>query len=654
MPSFAQANLPPIASAGIGRSYISVRSQIQLDGRHSIDPEGDALTYHWQQIAGPSTDLESVARPTFRPPEDGSYTFELTVTDANESSATDTVTYHVGRVPPIADAGLPRYTDDRDVHLDGTSSVNPNSSEPLVYAWKQLGTTIFGSPVKMGGEDTATPTLSVIKRPSTHQTLTFELTVSCGELTSAPSTVDVHLVPQRGNRPLSLENETFDPEKPTIVAFGGGNCDSGGQLSLGDHWHPHANLISGTFTRDSKSSSDAPTYIGYGDQLIVMLSELAPHYSQPIQVIGFSTGNMPAFDVALQFNTLYKDPRFGINRITMLDSACRDFQPNIEELLAEPCVGDLFWIDNYYSAFGRLRDGVYNIEFPNPPAIHDTPGGWYPRSWTFESAEDSTVLGGAYFSLAGPGRHHQLNTNNASYALGWESTVSSQFPLEELALLSPAALPAPVVPIGPEDGTLIGPEGVVISCEPTERAVRYQVVIGPEPDLVTAVISESPSPTSEKLIALPYPETYWSVRALDVNGSYAFSPPRLLLRDTDGDHLTDVEETKRYGSDPRMVDTDQDGKTDFEEAIAGSHLLFPENSSHPYQLVTSNSELTLHWLGQPGKHYQIEHSRDLRQPNWQSVGELQAPIADDSLTPLEYGVLRLENDIGFYRVVLRE
>ncbi len=37
-----------------------------------------------------------------------------------------------------------------------------------------------------------------------------------------------------------------------------------------------------------------------------------------------------------------------------------------------------------------------------------------------------------------------------------------------------------------------------------------------------------------------------------------------------------------------------------------------------------------------------------------SVGELQAPIADDSLTPLEYGVLRLENDIGFYRVVLRE
>ena len=651
-------NLPPVASAGIGRSFARVPSQIQLDGSHSIDPEGSLLSYEWKQVAGPITELESTARPIFSPPEEGSYTFELTVRDAFNSSATDTVTYHVGRVRPIADAGLPRYTDDRDVLLDGTGSVNPNSSEPLVYAWKQLGTTIFGSPVVIEGADTATPTLSVVTRPSIHRTLTFELTVSCQGLTSEPSTVEVHLVPRLGNDRLSLENEPFDPEKPTIVSFGGGNCDSGGQLALGDRWNPHANLFTGTFTRDVKSPSGAPTYFGYADQLVVMLSELAPHYSQPIQVIGFSTGNMPAFDVALRINTFYKDPRYAINRITMLDSACRDFEPNIEALRAAPLAGELFWIDNYYSAFGRFREGVYNVEFPNPPADHDTPNGWYPNSWTFESEEGNTVLGGAFFSLAGPGRYHQLNTSRADYELGWQATTSRRFLLEDLETLSPAisqaALPAPVIPIGPEDGTLVGPEGILLSCEPAERAVRYQVVVGPERHRVTTVISDSPSPPSEKRLALPYPETYWSVRALDANGSFAFSPPRLLYRDTDGDRLSDMAEVKIYGSDPRMVDTDQDGKTDFQETVAGTHLLFPDISSQPYQIGRSPTGLTLHWLGQPSKSYVIEASTDLHPASWLRIGEVQVPNEEQALTPLVYDVVREGGTMGFYRVVLGE
>ena len=653
-------NLPPLASAGINQSFARIPHQIQMDGSHSIDPEGSRLTYLWEQIAGPVVELESIARPVFIPTEDGSYTFRLTVSDQHESSSTDAVTYHVGLVQPIADAGLTCYTDGRDIYLDGTGSVNPNSNKPLVYAWKQLGTTLFGSPVKIEGEDTATPTLSVLTRPSRLQTLTFELNVSCEERTSTPSIVDVHLVPKSGNRPLALENELFDPAKPTIVSFGGGNCDSGGPLSLGDQWYPYANLISGTFTRDSKSSSTIPTYFGYADQLLVMLSELAPNYNQPIQIIGFSTGNMPAFDVALQFNIFYKDPRYAINRITMLDSACRDFQPNIEELLAASAEGGWFWIDNYYSALGRFREGVYNVEFPTPPAGHDTPSGWYPNSLAFEPKENDTALGGAYFSLAGPGRYHQLNTSNAFYDLGWQATDSRRFLLEDLEILSPATskaiLPAPISPVGPDDGSVIGPEGVLISCEPVERAVRYQVVVGPDPKFVTAVISESFSPPSEKLLVLPYPETFWSVRALDVHGSYAFSPPRLLLRDTDGDRLTDVDEVSDYGSDPAMVDTDQDGRTDFEEAITGTHLLFPNNLSYLYQIAKSNSGLTIQWLGQPGKRYAVESSADLGEASWQLVGTVQAPNNSDgeAPTPLEYDVVGLDGSEGFYRIVLLE
>ena len=44
-----------------------------------------------------------------------------------------------------------------------------------------------------------------------------------------------------------------------------------------------------------------------------------------------------------------------------------------------------------------FREGVYNVEFPTPPAEHSTPNSWYPSSWTFGSDEDDLdVIGGAY------------------------------------------------------------------------------------------------------------------------------------------------------------------------------------------------------------------------------------------------------------------
>ena len=71
------------------------------------------------------------------------------------------------------------------------------------------------------------------------------------------------------------------------------------------------------------------------DQLIAFLSSVAPDYQQAIQTIGFSTGGMPAIGSAVRLNTVYADPRFAVNRVTLLDAACIDYTNLLEAVCGE-------------------------------------------------------------------------------------------------------------------------------------------------------------------------------------------------------------------------------------------------------------------------------------------------------------------------------
>lgn len=94
------ANHPPAAAAGADQ-HVGEGDVVTLDGSASSDPDGDALTYSWTQTGGPAVTLSdpTAAKPTFTPPDNGVYSFRLTVDDGTATSSDD-MTVNAENVAP--------------------------------------------------------------------------------------------------------------------------------------------------------------------------------------------------------------------------------------------------------------------------------------------------------------------------------------------------------------------------------------------------------------------------------------------------------------------------------------------------------------------------------------------------------------------------
>lgn len=183
----SQPNRAPIANAGPDASYNLSTIAVQLNGLGSRDPDGDSLIYEWTQTTGPTVSLRNPgsAAAWFESPRAAqTLTFQLSVTDEDGASATDTVVLEFVNVPPTAEAGADQeVTRGQEVTLYGSGS-DDAPEDNLIYSWSQVS----GPVVELSDITSSTPTFTA---PNEYDQIVFSLTVSDGQLESSPNVVTV-------------------------------------------------------------------------------------------------------------------------------------------------------------------------------------------------------------------------------------------------------------------------------------------------------------------------------------------------------------------------------------------------------------------------------------------------------------------------------
>ena len=466
--------------------------------------------------------------------------------------------------PPVAEAGPSRYAVQQPLRLDGTRSYDPDRSGLLTYAWTQVS----GPPLVIVGAQTATPFVGGFVQTDQIQDCQIQLLVNDGQQASSPDTVKVVIVPYFGPSTQKLENASFDPNKPTVIYFWGGDCvngPGGHPWGAGPGWMNGANVIDFPSGYTPDSGTAQRTYYKYGDMIIAYLSAVAPDYRQAIQTMGFSTGFDPALDVGIRLNETYQDARYAVNRVTDIDGGCRLLEggttyplpeatnrlfahtlegvnategwrfwlESVQRFLASSVDGEQCWVDVYYGTTFYLAEWFprSNILWVGSELNHYQVNDWYRNSLTGNDMNQFNrgVVAGAYWSVVGPGKNLQLASAPGAYFFRWggneQKGAMGLFNQSEY----PGQLPEPVTLLNRHDPGLPDddPNGMILTCKESQNAVGYQLLSGSDPYDIAHyhVVADSNSPPAVPVTKLPSSDTWWTVKARDAYGSTIHADP---------------------------------------------------------------------------------------------------------------------------------
>ncbi|MBL9119504.1 MAG: hypothetical protein JNL80_06305 [Phycisphaerae bacterium] len=191
--SIAVARDSDAPSADAGQDFDADEGETVTLNGVAVDPEGESLTYIWEQIDGPTLSMSGLtsATPTFVAPEgvvNTSYTFQFTVTDGVHTSVdTVTVTVHRDDDAPSVNAGADR-TVNEGAAVTLAASASDLEGQALTYTWTQTG----GPAVAMSSANSPSPSFTA-PEGLTNVSLTFQVAVSDGTSTTYDSiTVNVN------------------------------------------------------------------------------------------------------------------------------------------------------------------------------------------------------------------------------------------------------------------------------------------------------------------------------------------------------------------------------------------------------------------------------------------------------------------------------
>jgi ribosomal protein L14 len=135
-------NVPPVSNAGADQSIALPTASITLSGSGS-DSDGTVTSFAWSKVSGPAATIVSPSSSTTQVNGlvVGTYVFQLTVTDNDGATGTDTVQVVVSsapNVPPVANAGADKVVilPANSVSLGGSGS---DSDGTIVsYSWSKV------------------------------------------------------------------------------------------------------------------------------------------------------------------------------------------------------------------------------------------------------------------------------------------------------------------------------------------------------------------------------------------------------------------------------------------------------------------------------------------------------------------------------------
>ncbi len=208
-----KGNAAPRAVTGPDLEVFAGRRAI-LDGKGSLDPDGDALTYQWTLIQKPAASKAKLSRAdkiktAFKADVPGTYVARLVVTDAmGESGKPQTVKVNVpANRQPVATISevLSQVSAGDTITLYGSASKDPEGA-PLTYRWSLLYKPAK-SQATLAGNDGVESSLQL----DVDGSYVVELVVNDGELDSVPVTVIVST-----RNPVTAGIRRVPEEYPTI------------------------------------------------------------------------------------------------------------------------------------------------------------------------------------------------------------------------------------------------------------------------------------------------------------------------------------------------------------------------------------------------------------------------------------------------------